>query len=308
MPQIPSLKSIQAFEVVVRRLSFKDAAEELHVTPTAISHQIKNLEEHFGMALFHRLPRSLHLTKEGEIYAPFIREAFEKLNAGSAALLNDDLDGTLTITTTNSFASNWLVPRLKRFSEQNPLIAVKVLGSDELLTFPKDNIDLAIRYGESDHVDLHAAWILDDFVSAVCAPDYLPTSPEPSMLQKGQLIQYEWTGFSDKDPSWEGWFQNQGFGFAPQKPVNTFSEEHMCISAARDGHGVALVSLIAAARDLEEERLVAPFDYSVKNKSYYLVCPKSSANRAKVQVFQDWLLDEADLFRDSVIGQRFFEK
>ncbi|MES0884387.1 transcriptional regulator GcvA [Roseibium sp. SCP14] len=307
MSRIPSLKSIQAFEAVARNMSFKAAADELCVTPTAISHQVKSLEEFLGVQLFHRLTRSLRLTAEGAVYAPLVIEAFEKLTEASEAIMGDDLEGVLTITTTGSFASNWLSPRLKGFTDRFPQIAVRIQSSDEVIDFKKDEIDVAIRYGHGEYDDLHAAWVLDDYVSPVCAPDHLSATPDLDELRNAQLIQYEWAGFSDDDPSWQRWFEHHGGCGAVSNPFVTYSEEHMCISAATNGHGVALVSLIAAAQDLEDERLVAPFDDRMKNKTYYLVCPKATANRAKIKAFQDWLLEEADKFRDSPVGLRFFE-
>ena len=307
MARIPSLKSIQAFEAVARNLSFKAAADELCVTPTAISHQVKNLEEHLGVQLFHRLTRSLRLTAEGAVYAPLVIEAFEKINEASNAILGDDLEGALTVTTTGSFASNWLSPRLKGFTDRYPQIAVRVHSSDEVVDFKRDEVDVAIRYGKGDYPDMHVAWVLDDYVSAVCASGHAARLSSLQDLHRAQLIQYEWAGYSDEDPSWERWFAEAGEIADDLNPFITYSEEHMCISAATDGHGVALVSLIAAARDLEAGRLIAPFDTHLKNKTYYLVCPPSSAKKAKVRAFQDWLLEAADKFRDSPVGLRFFE-
>ena len=307
MSRIPSLKSIQAFEAVARNMSFKAAADELCVTPTAVSHQVKSLEEFFGVQLFHRLTRSLRFTTEGAAYAPLVIEAFEKLSEASDAILGDELEGVLTISTTGSFASNWLSPRLKRFTDRYPQFAVRVQSSDEVIDFKKDEVDVAIRYGNGAYEDLHAAWVLDDYVSAVCAPNLLSAKPDLEELQRAQLIQYEWAGFSGEDPSWDRWFEQNGDTGSVIKPFVTYSEEHMCISAAANGHGVALVSLIAAAQGLENGSLVAPYDDRIKNKSYFLVCPQSAANRMKIKVFQDWLLEEADMFRDTPVGQRFFE-
>ncbi|MCA0928013.1 transcriptional regulator GcvA [Ruegeria profundi] len=307
MARIPSLKSIQAFEAACRHLSFKDAADELCVTPTAVSHQIKSLEEQLGVSLFHRLTRALKLTEEGANYAPYIIAAFKSIEAGSLALEEDVLGGTLTISTTGSFAANWLSPRLRSFYEEYPEISVRVLSSDQLVDFKSSNVDVAIRYGFGDYPESNVVWVLNDRVAPVCSIEKARELTSPSDLLEAKLIEYQWSGYSEADPSWERWMDVVGLKDSNVEPYVTYSEEHICLLTASDGHGVALVSLLAAARFLEKEMLVAPFDTSLENKSYYLVCPETYANRARVRVFREWLLDQADEFRDSAVGQRFFE-
>lgn len=307
MAKIPSLKSIQAFEAACRHLSFKDAAEELCVTPTAVSHQIKSLEEQLGVSLFHRLPRALKLTEEGAIYAPHIIAAFQNIESASLALEEDELEGTLTISTTGSFAANWLSPRLRSFYEKYPEISVRVLSSDQVVDFKSSGVDVAIRYGYGDYPDSNVAWVLNDKVTPVCSVEKAKTLVTAADLLESKLIEYKWSGFSEADPSWAGWMNAVGLSDSKVEPYVTYSEEHICLLTASDGHGVALVSLLAAARFLERKMLVAPFDAALENKRYYLVCPETYANRARVRVFREWLLDQADEFRESAVGQRFFD-
>lgn len=307
MAKIPSLKSIQTFEAACRHLSFKDAADELCVTPTAVSHQIKSLEEQLGVPLFHRLTRALKLTEDGARYAPFIIEAFKNFEAAALALEEDVLEGTLTISTTGSFAANWLSPRLRSFYEKYPDISVRVLSSDQLVDFKTSNVDVAIRYGSGDYSDSNVVWVLNDKVAPVCSLENAKTLVDTLDLLGSKLIEYKWSGFSETDPSWASWMNAVGLADRKVEPYVTYSEEHICLLTASDGHGVALVSLLAAARFLERQMLVAPFDTALDNKSYFLVCPETYANRARVRVFRDWLLDQADEFRESAVGQRFFE-
>lgn len=307
MARTPSLKSIQAFEAACRHLSFKDAADELCVTPTAVSHQIKSLEEQLGVSLFHRLTRALKLTEDGANYAPYIIEAFRNIEAASMALKEDVLAGTLTISTTGSFAANWLSPRLRSFYEQYPDVSVRVPSSDQLADFKSSDVDVAIRYGFGDYPEHNVAWVLNDRVAPVCSPDKAKSLSTPQDLLHSKLIEYRWNGFSDEDPCWDRWLNYAGLESGGANPYVTYSEEHICLLTASDGHGVALVSLLAAARFLEKHELVAPFDTTLENKSYYLVCPETSANRARIRVFREWLLDQADEFRASPVGQRFFE-
>lgn len=307
MAKIPSLKSIQAFEAACRHLSFKDAAEELCVTPTAVSHQIKSLEEQLGVSLFHRLPRALKLTEEGANYAPHIIAAFKNIESASLALEEDELEGTLTISTTGSFAANWLSPRLRSFYEKHPEISVRVLSSDQVVDFKSSGVDVAIRYGYGDYPDSNVVWVLNDKVTPVCSVEQAEALVTAEDLLESKLIEYRWSGFSEADPSWADWMNAVGLSDSKVEPYVTYSEEHICLLTASDGHGVALVSLLAAARFLEKKMLVAPFDTALENKRYYLVCPEIYANRARVRVFREWLLDQADEFRESAVGQRFFE-
>lgn len=305
--RLPPLRSIQAFESAARHLSFKIAAEELNVTPTAISHQIRSLEDHLGVRLFHRLPRSLKLTPAGTAYAPLVRQAFETLSEASLALQSDDVDGEIVITTTTSLAGQWLGPRLPRLRERYPGLAVRISSTDEVADFVRSGIDLAIRYGFGDYPDMHVAWVLDDYVAPVCAPGFAVDPGAPERLLDAPLINYEWSGFSEIDPSWVRWFHMAGVKDCRPEQLVTYTDERLCLQAAAEGHGVALVSLIAAARDLEAGRLVVPFQVRLKNKSYYLVCPESTAGQSKVRAFEDWLLEEADMFRDSAVGKALLD-
>ena len=249
--RLPPLRSVQAFEAAARHLSVKAAAGELGVTPTAISHQIRTLEDYLGVDLFHRLPRSLKLTSAGEAYAPHVRQAFEKLAEASLALRSDEVEGQLAISTTTSLAGQWLGPRLPRFQKRHPDLAVRVSSSDALEDFARDGIDVAIRYGFGNYPGMHVAWVLDDYVAPVCAPGFALDPEAPEKLLDAALINYEWCGFSELDPSWMKWFRAAGVMDGRPNGIVTYTDEYMCLQAAADGHGVALVSLIAAAGDLD---------------------------------------------------------
>ncbi len=196
---------------------------------------------------------------------------------------------------------------MRDFYDKYPTISVRLLSSDQLTDFKTSGVDVAIRYGYGDYPDSHVAWVLNDRVAPVCSPEKATSLTVPKDLLSSRLIEYQWSGFSDVDPSWQGWIDAVGLTGASVEPHVTYSEEHICLLTAGDGHGVALVSLLAAARFLDKNMLVAPFDTALDNKSYYLVCPETHANRARVRVFRDWLLDQADVFRDSEVGQRFFD-
>ncbi len=305
MKRLPPLTSLQAFEAVSRHMSIKLAAEELLLTPTAISHRLKTLETQLDTQLFHRLTRSLKLTTEGELLRPFVTDAFRNLNLGIAQLSTDEVEGELVVTTTRSFAWSWLSPRLPKFSQLYPQLEVKVIASDTVLDFARFSVDVSIRYTDSPDPAEHAAWVLDDYVTPICSRRLEQKIRAPEDLLERDLVEYEWLGFQDGDPNWRAWFASVGVDGAGIRPIANFSDEIMCIEAAMDNRAAALVSIIAASREIERGRIAAPIPKVLKDRSYYLVCPMERAQSAKVRAFQDWLLKEADLFRDSPYGMKF---
>ncbi|MDW3207397.1 MAG: transcriptional regulator GcvA [Alphaproteobacteria bacterium] len=305
MAGLPPLKSLQAFNAVARHLSFKRAAEEPNLTPTAVSHRIRTLEEHLGRKLFHRLTRSLKLTPAGGAYAPRIRHGFQALHDAEAALNELTVGGNLVVTATMSFATNWLGPRLHRFSDRHPEISLRLVATDEPLDFVQHGIDIAIRYGTGEYEDRFVAWILSDLAVPVCAPALLSVKGElsPEEILALPLIQYEWRGHKSGDPDWRQWFSQLGIASGKPAAPTVFSDEHMCLQAAIDGRGVALVGLLAAARDLEAGRLSIPHSGHLPSKRCYLTCPQDRADLPAYVAFREWLLEEADLFRDSRAGR-----
>lgn len=305
MKRLPPLTSLQAFEAVSRHMSIKLAAEELLLTPTAISHRLKTLETQLDVQLFHRLTRALKLTTEGELLRPFVTDAFRNLNLGIAQLSTDEVEGELVVTTTRSFAWSWLSPRLPKFSQLYPQLEVKVIASDTVLDFARFSVDVSIRYTDCPDPAEHAAWVLDDYVTPICSRRLEQKIRTPEDLLERDLVAYEWLGFQDGDPNWRAWFATVGIDGSGIRPIANFSDEIMCIEAAMDNRAAALVSIIAASREIERGRIAAPIPKVLKDRSYYLVCPMERAQSAKVRAFQDWLLKEADQFRDSPYGMKF---
>jgi len=305
MTKLPPLKSLRAFEAVSRHMSLKLAAEELCVTPTAVSHQIRSLEDHLGIKLFWRLTRSLALTNDGAIYAPLVREAFDKLDAATLALRDVEAEGSLTIGATPSFASNWLGPRLYRFRERYPSITVRMHSSNNI-DFTRQKIDIAICHCQGDCSGLEATLLLDNFVTPVCKPDLAPCSKISSAAQARALlphplIHYEGKGFAEDDPSWVRWFEASGAPI-PDPPASAiYTKEQVWLREAAAGHCIALVSLLIAAHEIENGGLVAPCKTLLKDKSYFVACPSQYLDRPKVNVFREGLIEEASSFLDSPI-------
>lgn len=293
---LPPLNALRAFEVAARHMSFKYAADELCITSTAVSHRIRALEEWLGIKLFNRLTRSLELTKEGEAYASRVNEAFELLARASDDLRNSSEEGELVISTTMSFASNWLTAKLINFQADHNNLKVRVEGSDKILDLNRSNVDIAIRFGEGDYDDLHFKMLFADYVTPVCSPELAKELKSPSDLLDAPRIDYHWAGFSQKDPSWEKWFKAAGVDVPELKPIPTFSDEHMALTLAKAGKGIALIGTTAVAEAIISGELVRPFPIALKNHTYYFTCIPQILNRHKISTFYEWLNKEADSF------------
>lgn len=300
--RLPPLNSIRAFEVAARHLSFKNAADELCITSTAVSHRIRALEEWLGVKLFNRLTRSLELTKEGEAYAPLIHQAFLLLLEASNKLKQSNDGGDLAITATMSFASNWLAHRLPSFYQTHEEFNVSVEANDGLIDLARSNIDVAIRYGEGGYECLHSQMLLTDLVTPVCTPAIAAALKTPSDLLTMARLDYKWADYNERDPNWTKWFHAAGLPQVAIPPAPVFSEEHMVLSEAIAGRGVGLIGIVAAAGAIQSGALVCPFPVALENRSYYFVCQPNSLSLQKVKAFRDWVITEAALF-DQLIEQ-----
>lgn len=290
--RLPSLNGLRAFEAAARHLSFTLAAQELNVTQTAISHQIRRLEEELGLKLFIRQSRSLALTPEAADYLPGIRAAFQDLRTATDRLLRNGNDRMLTISTLTSFAVKWLLPRLAPFQEKHPDIDVRITTSTELVDFRRGAVDGAIRYGRGQWPGLRAEWLMTDLMFPVCSPALLegPNAlKKPEDLARFTLLHT--TGYSD---DWRFWLTAAGLPTDIVKnPGLTFDLSFMTVQAAVDGIGVAIGHTAYVQDDIAKGRLVAPFDMTLpEDAGYYFVAPHDKANLPKVTAFRDWLLAE----------------
>jgi LysR family transcriptional regulator, glycine cleavage system transcriptional activator len=294
MSRLPSLNGLRAFEAAARHLSFTKAAEELNVTQTAISHQIKRLEEELGLKLFIRQNRSLTLTAEARDYLPGIRAAFQDLHLATERLKRKESANVLIVSTITSFAAKWLMPRLSKFQQQHPAIDVRVTTSTELTDFARDGIDVGIRYGHGKWQGLRSDWLLADELFPVCSPALLKGEHPirtPEDLKHHTLLYSS----HDMEDDWRLWLT--AAGVTPdilKQPALTFDMIFMTVQAAIDGHGVAIGRTAFVEGDLAAGRLVAPFDVSLPiDVGFYLVCPEASADTPKIAAFREWLLATA---------------
>jgi len=281
---------MRAFEAAARHLSFTRAADELNVTQAAISHQVKALEQDLGMPLFERLNRALHLTKAGQTLYPAVTEALDILATAVDRLHRDDRSGELTVTTTDSFAATWLVPRLGRFRKAFPQIDVRIATADESVDFARANVDLAIRYGTGEWPDLSVERLMTEEIFPVCAPSLLRDGPpleKPADLKHHTLLQ------DDMRIDWRMWLMAAGETDVPTGRGPIYQHSNLVLQAAEQGDGVALARSVLVADALSSGRLVKPFDVTLPARfAYYVVCPRADRDRPKVKAFREWLFDE----------------
>lgn len=297
MRRLPPLKSLQAFEAAARWLSFSKAADELFVTPAAISQQIRQLEDYLGIPLFRRLTRAVQLTEEARAVLPLVTEGFDRLAEAVERLAREEETGLLTVSSAPTFAAKWLLHRLPEFTAAHPGIDVRLDATLELRDFDRSGIDVSIRLGLGDYPGLFVARVFDEEVSPVCSPALLAGPVPlrtPADLKNHRLLHVEWSVLTVPPPDWEMWTRAAGVEGINVKHGPRFTVESMAIEAAINGSGVALISHSAVAGDLAAGRLVRPFDFVLRTDlGYWLVCPHAHMRRAKVKVFCDWLLAEA---------------
>ncbi len=291
---LPSLNGLRAFEAAARHMSFTRAADELNVTQTAISHQIRRLEEQLGIRLFVRRNRALELTREARDYLPSIRSAFADLHRATARLRRADQEGRLTVSTTASLATKWLVSRVAAFQDAHPGIEVRITTSTHLVDFQREEVDMAVRYGHGSWPGLRAHWLMAEQIFPVCGPELLrganPPLREPADLAHHTLLH---TTVSRED--WQLWLTAAGLpaSIATRRGM-TFDQGFMAIQAAMEGLGVALGRFHLVEADLAAGRLVAPFNMVLpQDAGYYVVTPEATADLPKIARFRDWLIASA---------------
>lgn len=295
---LPPLNALRAFEVAARHLSFRKAAEELHVTPAAISQQIRLLEDRLDCRLFHRLTRSISLTKEGVRLAPAITEAFGHITVAVAELRRGVAGGPLTVSVLPSFAVKWLIPRLARFRERHPEIDVRIAAEDRISDFVTDDVDIAVRFGSGNYPGFYSNGFLTDEVFPVCSPALLPDARRLQSLEELVRLPLLHDRVTGTGEDWTSWLGNNGFQGRVPPGGMTFSQQDMVLQAAIASQGVALTRTHLVIDDLEAGRLVRPVPHAVQAESaYYLVCPQVALEMPKVVAFRDWVLDEAAKIR-----------
>jgi LysR family transcriptional regulator, glycine cleavage system transcriptional activator len=288
--RLPSLNGLRAFEAAARHLSFTQAASELNVTQTAISHQIRRLEEELGIRLFIRKNRALALTPEAREYLPGIRAAFNDLRLATDRLLRKDADNVLTISTLASLAAKWLLPRLSAFQEVHPDIDVRITTSTGLIDFASGDVDAAIRYGRGHWPGLRSEWLMADEMFPVCSPALL-TGKRP-LRSPEDLRDHALLHNTNNGDDWRLWLTAAGLPpDISKQPGITFDLILMTVQAAIDGMGVAMGRTSYVKDDIAKGRLVVPFDIALPaDAGFYLVSPEGTPDSPKLRAFRQWLV------------------
>jgi len=295
--RLPPLNALRAFESAARHLNFSRAADELSVTPGAVSQQIQNLEDFVGASLFKRTSRGLLLTDSAQTALPALREAFDRL-AEAASLLTAAVDGRrLTLTAPPSFAAKWLVPRLGRFEADHPQVDVWLSADMELVDFASTDVDLAIRYGAGPYPGLEVIRLMRESVLPVMSPELATSNPvsTPADLVRHVLL-HDGSPVADEScPDWVMWLAARGVrGLDPNRGPR-FNQSSLVIEAAVAGRGVALAKRALAQDDLDAGRLIAPPMGAAMSVdfAYYLVHPKAKGRLPQVKAFVGWIKTEA---------------
>jgi len=291
MPRrLPPLNALKAFDAAARSESFTRAAEELHVTQGAVSHQVKALEATLGLKLFNRERQRLTLTDAGREYLGVVRDALDRIALGTERLVQRQTSGVLTVSTSPDFAAKWLVYRLGRFAESHPEIDLRVSATAPRVDFAREDVDLAVRHGDGKWPALEAVRLCSEQLFPVCSPR-LVSGPN-GIKTAADLLKFPLLHLNDWT-TWERWFEAAGVS-DPIAHGPSVNQASMLIDLAVDGQGVALARTALAAWDLIHGRLVRPVDVSLRMaNTYWIVCPKAAASQPKIAAFRKWLLAEA---------------
>jgi LysR family glycine cleavage system transcriptional activator len=292
MAVFPSLPALRVFAAAGRHLSFTKAAAELNVTPAAVSHQIRALEEQLGLALFERSTRSLDLTAAGRRLLPPATEAFELLARALADVRRGE--AVLTVTTTPSFGARWLAPRLGRFVEKHPEIELSVRHTRTTLDLAREGIDVALRWGRGHWPGVEAELLGPSVLAPLASPDYVRRLglEQPADLARATLLH------EDCREEWADWMMRAGLDPAPARSGPVFDDENALIQAALAGQGVGLIAVTLVQADLDAGRLVRVADLPLgAGYGYYLVTSPAAAETRKVAAFRAFL--RAEVKRDS---------
>ncbi|MEM7497839.1 MAG: transcriptional regulator GcvA [Pseudomonadota bacterium] len=292
--RLPPLTALRAFEAAARHMSFARAAEELHVTPAALSYQIKTLEEHLDIELFRRRNRAVELTEAGRILIPRIADGFAALAEGVRALERFQEGTALTVTAGPAFTAKWLAPRFFRFASAHPGIELRFIASLRTLDFDRDGVDAALRFGLSAPSGLYSEVLIEEFVIPVAAPETAEALKTPEDVLQAPLFHDDSVKFMLPELDWTAWFRAAGLGEVREAARGPrFSNADHAIDGAMEGGGVALARASLAERDVAAGRLVIPIPLGLTLEGRFrFVCKRGAERDRRIATFLDWLREE----------------
>jgi LysR family glycine cleavage system transcriptional activator len=284
---LPRLGALEAFEAAGRLGSFQAAAAALHVTPSAVSRQIKTLEDDLGVLLFHRLHRGVRLTDEGRAYLAEVQGALGRIAKATTRLVGAHSDARLRLSVLPSFAGNWLLPRLGDFERAHPGVSVEMNATTDYADFERDDVDAAIRFGAGPWPGVHFEPLLELRFFPVCSPEIAASLRTPADLAAQRLLHE-----SHVPGAWPQWLAAAGVPHLRSHDARTFDNAQLLLEAALAGQGIALATDVLAHRYLAEGRLVRPFDLAaVSTATYHFVCRRGDLDRPAVRALRDWIVE-----------------
>jgi len=288
------LNALRAFDAAARHMSFKLAADDLSVTPAAISQQIRSLEDFLGVDLFRRTNRSLVLTEAAQLSLLPLKEGFERLEEAVDIIAGSKSSTVLKVSVSPSFASKWLVPRLASYYEHRPDAIVKISATMQVTDFKAEDTDVAIRYGRGNYDGLESEELLRETLFPVCAPGLFDgEAATPCAVLKHTLIHDDSSIEDESAPNWTMWLKAAGVTAPDGMPAIHFNSNALAIEAAVAGRGVALARSAIAEEDIKAGRLIKPFGEAVPvNFAHHIVYPKDKIKNERVQDFIEWLREE----------------
>jgi|KBSSwiStaDraftv2_1062776.scaffolds.fasta_scaffold52049_4 LysR family glycine cleavage system transcriptional activator len=308
--RFPPLNALRAFEAAARHSSFKIAAKEMHVTPGAVSHQVKVLEQYLGVQLFRRLTRALELTTEAHAMLPKVREGLDALHAAVERVRSREEMASLTVVTPPNFAARWLMPRLSGFTRAHPKIELHLAARQSMVdqhengafVVPEadsraDSPAVMVRFGSGHYPGSHVDEVFSAVYVPVCSPRLLEGEHplrKPEDLRHHTLLHDDTVSEEGARPSWNDWLQSVGVTDIDATRGPHFSNAALAMDAAIEGMGVTLAIKSLVTSEIETHRLAEPFDIAAPTGyAYYLVTPESAAQNRAVAAFREWLLDES---------------
>jgi LysR family glycine cleavage system transcriptional activator len=289
--RLPPLNALKAFESAARHLSVKLAAEELCVTPGAVSQMLKTLEAHLGTKLFERVPRGIYLTDAGRDYLPSIRNAFRQIAEASRRVAASNDVGTLTVSVTPFFASAWLVPRMASFQSAHPEIDLQIVASNALVDFSRNGVDVAVRHGLGRYPGLRSDRVVTVEMVAIAAPPLAERMGRPT--SSADLARWPLVHDAERK-GWSLWFQANGIAEvrAPRGP--SFDDSGLLLKAVLAGQGAGLLPAAMVASEINSGELIQLLDTAqIEEFAYYLVCPDNRQALPKITAFREWILGPA---------------
>jgi len=288
--KLPPFAAVRAFEAAARHRSFKAAAEELHVTQSSISHQVKGLEAFLGAALFHRHAGGVELTRRGAAYFGDVTQVLDRLDESTARITGVEAAGPLAVRATPAFAARWMMPRLKRFNAAYPEIELELTTTTDPMTFPGEGVDVLIQYGQAPAEGLRVDPFLHSSRFPACSPKLLEKAERPKTpadLTRFTLLR------DVVGDDWETWFACAETRLPGRIRGPRFAHCELTHKAAEEGQGVVLAYGALIDRELAEGRLVKLFDLETPPKVIYsLTCPEAWVNRPRIAAFRNWVFDE----------------